>query len=280
LSALSIELGKLFNSHSLAVSRATLVNIVDDVAQIFGPAYARLIKLMRQQKVLHLDETGWRVNGEPHWLWIFVNDLVSLFVLSHSRGSKVPKALLGPDFEGTIVSDFFSAYSPLDVEKAKCWAHLLRDSHDLTKGQPPPDSERLAFHQQLHQLFLAMGLAIEQAEADPTAREDIYQEMRTNLQNFAEQAWTDTDCLRLAARILKHLDALVLWLRNPAVAPDNNAAERGLRPAVVTRKTSFGSRSKRGAQAFARLLSLIRTWEGQDLDFFDTANDILSDHLS
>jgi hypothetical protein len=271
------ELALYFN---LAVSRATLVNIVDDVAQIFGPAYARLIKLMRQQKVLHLDETSWRVNGEPHWLWIFVNDMVSLFVLSHSRGSKVPKALLGPDFEGVIVSDFFSAYSPLDVEKAKCWAHLLRDSHDLTKAQPPPDSERLAFHQQLHQLFLAMGLAIEQAEADPDAREDIYQEMRTSLQVFAKQVWTDADCLRLAARILKHLDALVLWLRNPAVAPDNNAAERGLRPAVVTRKTSFGSRSKRGAQAFARLLSLIRTWEGQDLDFFDTANDLLSDHLS
>lgn len=264
----------------LQVSRATLVNIVDEVAQIFGPAYARLIKLMRQQKVLHLDETSWRVDGQLHWLWIFVNDLVSLYVLSHSRGSKVPKALLGPDFEGVIVSDFFSAYSPLDVEKAKCWAHLLRDSHALTKGQPPPDSERLKFHHQLHQLFLDMGLALEQAEADPKTREEIYQEMRTKLQDFAKQDWTDADCLRLAARILKHLDALVLWLRNPAVAPDNNAAERALRPAVVTRKTSFGSRSKRGAQAFARLLSLIHTWEGQDLDFFDTAKDILFNHSS
>ncbi len=282
--ALGLSYGKIKKElaiyFDLQVSRATLVNIVDEVAQIFGPAYARLIKLMRQQKVLHLDETSWRVDGKLHWLWIFVNDLVSLYVLSHSRGSKVPKALLGPDFEGVVVSDFFSAYSPLDVEKAKCWAHLLRDSHALTKGQPPPASERLEFHHQLHQLFLDMGLALEQAEADPEAREEIYQEMRIKLQNFAKQDWTDAGCLRLAARILKHLDALVLWLRNPAVAPDNNAAERGLRPAVVTRKTSFGSRSKRGAQAFARLLSLIHTWEGQDLDFFDTAKDILSDHSS
>jgi transposase len=280
--ALGLSYGKIKKElaiyFDLQVSRATLVNIVAEVAQLFGPAYARLIKLMRQQKALHIDETSWRVNGQGHWLWIFINDLVALYVLSHSRGSKVPKALLGSEFEGVVISDFFSAYSPLEVEKAKCWAHLLRDSHALTKGQPPPDSERLQFHQHLHQLFLDMALAIEQAQADPDEREVVYQDMRTNLQNFAQQDWSDADCQRLAARILKHLDELVLWLRNPAVSPDNNAAERGLRPAVVTRKTSFGSRSKRGAQAFARLLSLIRTWEGQELDFFDTAKDILSGH--
>lgn len=78
-------------------------------------------------------------------------------------------------------------------------------------------------------------------------------------------------CRQLAARIERYLEDLLVWLVNPAVAPDNNAAERALRPAVVTRKTSFGSRSKQGAQAFARLRSLIQTWERQGLDFFDTA---------
>jgi hypothetical protein len=32
----------------------------------------------------------------------------------------VPKAVLGNGFAGTIISDFFSAYSPLPVTKAKC----------------------------------------------------------------------------------------------------------------------------------------------------------------
>jgi hypothetical protein len=44
-----------------------------------------------------------------------------------------------------------------------------------------------------------------------------------------------------------------------------------LRPSVVTRKTSFGSHSPTGAQAIARLLSLIETWERQGKDFFETA---------
>lgn len=255
----------------LHVSPGQLANIVEEVAQLFGPAYARLIRLLREQAALHVDETSWRVNGKNHWLWVFVNDVVALYVISHSRGSKVPKALLGADFDGVVISDFYSAYSPLDMEKAKCWAHLLRDSHDLTKGKPPPDSERVRFHRKLHDLFIEMGLALEEAAADEEQREQIYQEMRSKLHDFAVAPWEDADCQRLADRIIKYLDDLVLWLRDPAVSPDNNMAERSLRPAVVTRKTSFGSRSRQGALAFARLLSLIQTWERQDKDFFTTA---------
>ena len=92
--------------------------------------------------------------------------------------------MLGPDFDGVVISDFFSAYAPLDVEKAKCWAHLLRDSHDYAKGQDAA-SERSRFHRRLHALYLEMGLALEQVQADPTGRARVYAEMRTKLWRFA-----------------------------------------------------------------------------------------------
>lgn len=278
--ALGLSYGKIRRELStyfgLSVSRRTLQAMVSEVARLFGPAYKQLIQLMRHQAAVHVDETGWRVNGHNHWLWIFVNDVVSLYVLSRSRGSKVPKALLGDQFEGVVISDFFSAYGPLDYHKAKCWAHLLRDSHALTKGQPPPEGERVRFHHDLHALFLEMGLALEQAAMDEAARQQLYQQMRTKLFALAHQAWQDPDCQRLARRIDKHLEELLVWLRDPAVAPDNNAAERELRPAVITRKTSFGSRSRPGAHAFAVLLSLIRTWERQGDDFFTLGQGILT----
>jgi hypothetical protein len=278
--ALGLSYGKirreLTTYFGVSVSRGTLVAMVAEVARRFGPAYKRLIELMRHQAVLHVDETGWRVDGHNHWLWIFVNEVVTLYVLSRSRGSKVPKALLGDGFEGVIISDFFSAYGPLDYQKAKCWAHLLRDSHALTKAQPPPDSEPIRFHHQLHTLFLEMSRALEQVASDETAREQRYRQIRPKLLALAQQPWQDPDCRRLARRIEKHLDELLVWLRVPAVAPDNNAAERELRPAVITRKTSFGSRSRPGAHAFAVLLSLIRTWERQGDDFLSLALDILT----
>lgn len=258
----------------LTSSAGELPSMVAEIAALFGPAYARLLDLMRQQAAIHIDETSWRVEGVPHWLWVFVNDVVALYVVSRSRGSKVPQALLGPDFDGVAISDFFSAYSPLEVEKAKCWAHLLRDSHDYAKGQDA-DSERRRFHRTLHALFVEMGLALEQVQADPAGRERVHDQMRTRLWQFATEHWRSWQCQQLAERIKKYLDDLVVWLKNPAVDPTNNAAERALRGAVVTRKTSFGSRSKRGAQAFARLLSIIMTWERQGKDFLMTAHQTL-----
>jgi hypothetical protein len=263
----------------LSLSAGELPSMVAEVAALFGPAYARLLELMRQQAALHIDETSWRVEGVPHWLWVFVNDVVALYVVSRSRGSKVPQALLGPDFDGVAISDFFSAYSPLEVEKAKCWAHLLRDSHDNAKGQAT-ENERTRFHRTLHALFIEMGLALEQVMADEAGRMQVYDAMREKLWQFATQHWQSWQCQQLAARIQKYLDDLVVWLKNPAVAPTNNAAERALRGAVVTRKTSFGSRSKRGAQAFARLLSIIMTWERQGKDFLATAHQTLIDARS
>jgi hypothetical protein len=281
--ALGLSYGKIRHElqtyFGLRVSAGELPSMVAEIAVLFGPAYARLLTLMRQQAALHVDETSWRVDGVPHWLWVFVNDLVALYVVSRSRGSKVPQALLGPDFDGVVISDFFSAYSPLDVEKAKCWAHLLRDSHDNAKGQAA-DSERTRFHRELHTLYLEMGLALEQVQADPNGRERVYDEMRTKLWRFATERWRDWKCHQLADRIRKYLDDLVVWLIDPAVDPTNNMAEQALRGAVVTRKTSFGSRSKRGAQAFARMLSIIMTWERQGKDFFTTAHQALVDACS
>lgn len=261
----------------LRVSKSTLSNLVSEVSDLFGPAYKRLLDLLRKQAAVHIDETGWRIHGDNHWLWVFISDVVTLYVVSHSRGSKVPKAMLGAAFEGSVISDFYSAYSPLEYQKAKCWAHLLRDAHGLVEGKPPPDPERLKFKEELHALFLEMGLALEQVALQEDAREALSQEMRERLRTFASHPWSDADCLRLANRILKYLDELVLWLRDPNVEATNNTAERALRPAVVTRKTSFGSHSKKGAQDFARLLSLIRTWEQQGHDFFSFAPTLLAD---
>jgi transposase len=263
----------------LTISAGELPSMVAEIARLFGPAYARLLELMRQQAALHIDETSWRVDGVPHWLWVFVNDVVALYVVSRSRGSKVPQALLGSDFAGVAISDFFSAYSPLEVEKAKCWAHLLRDSHDYAKGQDV-ESERTRFHRSLHGLFVEMGLALEQVQADQAGRMQLYDAMREKLWQFATEQWRSWQCQQLAARIQKYIDDLLVWLKTPAVDPTNNAAERALRGAVVTRKTSFGSRSKRGAQSFARLLSIIMTWERQDKDFVSTAHQALVDARS
>ena len=66
-------------------------------------------------------------------------------------------------------------------------------------------------------------------------------------------------------RFLKQLFHFVVDLRVP---PDNNAAERGVRPLAVSRKISGGTRSPRGSETKGILASLFGTWRLQGLDPF------------
>ena len=51
---------------------------------------------------------------------------------------------------------------------------------------------------------------------------------------------------RLCRRMEKHIKELFVFVAEPEVPPDNNAAERSLRHLVVSRKVSGGTRSDRG----------------------------------
>ncbi len=51
-----------------------------------------------------------------------------------------------------LVSDFYAAYHHYDGPKQRCWAHLLRDIHDLRALYP--DDDRLAqWADAIHQLY-------------------------------------------------------------------------------------------------------------------------------
>jgi hypothetical protein len=52
---------------------------------------------------------------------------------------------------------------------------------------------------------------------------------------------------------------VLLFLHDPAIEPTNNRGERALRPAVIVRKLSHGSKNERGAEAFAGFTSVLQT---------------------
>ncbi len=67
------------------------------------------------------------------------------------------------------------------------------------------------------------------------------------------------DAQRLANRIQRHWTEWFTFLDAPEVKPDNNDAERALRPVVVHRKVSGGARSDWGAQLVAQMFSFLET---------------------
>jgi Transposase IS66 family len=80
----------------------------------------------------------------------------------------------------------------------------------------------------------------------------------------------------LAKNLLKLWPALWTFADVPDVEPTNNAAERGLRAAVIYRKLSLGSRSRGGERTIERLLSVDQTCRLQRRSLYGYLADALT----
>ena len=94
--------------------------------------------------------------------------------------------------------------------------------------------------------------------------------------NSPPQKGFPADAQRLANRIKRHWDEWFTFLSHPQVKPDNNDAERALRPIVVHRKVSGGARSDWGAKLVAQMFSFLETVRLQGGDAISALFDILS----
>ncbi len=88
--------------------------------------------------------------------------------------------------------------------------------------------------------------------------------------------YENVKCSRFVRNLLKRKKKwLFQFVVNQDVKPTNNRAERSLRPSVIYRKVSGGSRSDRGAEIYTKLYSIFYTSKLRGKNFIeDTPSDI------
>jgi transposase len=84
----------------------------------------------------------------------------------------------------------------------------------------------------------------------------------------APYAHTSSPLHTLCERVERFLPELFVFVAVPGVPAHNNLAERSVRPLVIARKISGGSRSPNGSQARMALFSLFGSWAAQGLNPF------------
>jgi transposase len=265
----------------LKVSAGGVSRQINRLGQWLEGQYHRLKLVLRAAGVVYADETSWRTDGRNGYLWTLTNDSHTLYHVDRSRAGRVLADLLGDGFgaEGrsTLVSDFYGVYDRIGGARAsrqKCNTHLLRELKETVGRRPELASH--AFFKRCKRLvkeMLELKRRREQLTAEAYAHQVGLAEKR--LEKLAALRWGDADADRLAARLSKHRKSLTTFLHKAEVEPTNNAAERALRPAVVMRKITGGSRSRRGARAWSILASVMRTAQQQGRDVLETLKTLL-----
>ena len=250
--------------HGLHVSKGAIVDAVHRTAQQGQAKVASILAQIRASPVVHADETGWGVRtdttatcglsapptratscggvgAKPWWTrrwailspecWSAISTLPTTIMMAPNNGA-------GPTCCGTSTT---------------CAPATLMTRH--WHSGPMPSTNFTA---------RAKACTHPQEASRRTAQLALERRLLALCQPFLLDASAQ---LGLGCRrIERHIKELFVFMAEPAVPSDNNAAERSLRHLVVSRKISGGTRSERGTDSKMTLASLFGTWRVQGLN--------------
>ncbi len=256
----------LHHLFDLRLSLGAITAASDRVAAAGQAEVTAIRDRIRGSPWVHADETGWRQNGVNGYASTFCTPTERYFV-RRGRTKDVVDEVLGADFAGVLCSDFYGAYHHYPGRKQRCWVHLLRDIHDLT-GAYPDDASLAGWATAVRAVYDAARAF---GDADPRARSAAQYQFQERLLAVCTPFAEDPAAVqaKLCRRIQRHSDELFAFVAHPDVPPDNNAAERSVRPLVTSRKISGGTRSDRGSATKLTLATLFGTWDARYLNPFD-----------
>ena len=288
------RLEKILARYGLDVSRGTLAAWMIRLGELIVP----LINLMEETQlaydILQMDETTVQVLKEPasssrkavgqetlraaqtkSRMWVRrggpPDKPVILFNYEPTRSGAVAWRLT-EDFTGYLQSDGYSGYDAVakreGIVHIGCLAHARRKFDEALKAQKKAGrgglaAEGLALIQKIYakeKIARKAGMA---AQARKTLRDDKARPVWNELRQWLDRSIGQVPPQTLTGKALTYLDnqwpQLIRVLDDGRLEVDNNLCENAIRPFVLGRKAWLFSDTPAGAEASARLYSLIET---------------------
>ena len=277
--------------YQVHLSVGEITGILHSVANRGRTIVERILEEIRRGLFVHADETGWREDGINGYLWSFSNPSARYFYRDQSRGGKIARGILLGQWEqedgtirqeecdpftGVLICDFYSGYTWYDGPIQRCWDHFCRELKDL-KEKNAEDPSVAPWVDSVFRIYERAKAAAacgypEQKRRD--CRRFFEGALRTiakpYLKNEAAPQHT------LAERIERFQSELFVFVQFPGVPSGNNPAERALRPTVIARKISGGTRSAKGSRTMSTLRTLFGTWALNGLDTLQACISLLT----
>lgn len=266
----------LQDGFGLHVNRSTVCRAVARVARRGEATWHALRDAARRSLVNAIDETGWNVAAQLHWLWVVVSEQVTFCDILPGRGFAQAASLVGAEYDGWLTHDGWAVYYKfLKASHQSCLAHLIRRCRDLTAVATPAAAR---FPRRVKAL-LEVGLALrDRYHNKAISLHGLWTatgRLEVKLDRLLARTYRDAANRRLAKHLRHERPYLFTFLYCPGLDATNNAAERAIRALVGARKNWGGNRTPNGARAQAVLTSLLQTAKQQGKNPFDVVVELL-----
>lgn len=249
---------------NIEITSGTVQDVTRRVSDKLTPKYEQLKKELVEAPALHADETGAKLNGKKHWLWVFMNRITVIFLLRPKREQKVIEKMLGNKaYKGILTCDGYKGYTNLVEKIQRCWAHLLREAKFLAQKH---EGQAKILYNSLCELFKKIKMVTTATAREK--RERIFAKCIKQMQLFIGIAKGYKELRKFATTMENGLQQWFTCVLNPEIEPTNNAAERELREFVVQRKIFGSFRSNKGLKIAETILSMLATWRKRNLNTY------------
>ena len=251
----------------ITMSEGTIQRAVGVFCDKIGVSLDEIYRRLTESRVVHLDETGFRVDGMLAWLHTVCTKHLSYYTVHVSRGDDaIMDAGVLPNCSGFAVHDGLPQYMRYEMVE-----HTLCNAHHLRELQLFVDEYDADWALELQWVLRKMKAA---SEASDTSAETVRQlETRYDfwvakgLKAFPIQPRPPNfkgrheqhPATNLLLRLRDNRAAVLAFLHHEQVPFDNNLAEPDLRMMKVKQKISGGFRTWHGAECFAAVRSYLMT---------------------
>lgn len=283
---------KMFLRFGLEISRQDMANWTIAVSHKLEGLIDLLKAELLSASVMHCDETYFQVMDEEErsnttksYMWVMTggapNHPVVLYRYHATREADFISRFLAT-YKGFLQTDGYAGYNAIGekegITHVACWAHARRRFVDafeasMRKGSAA-DAIRMIgmlYHheKELRQKYFGDGRRGDADEFAAKRRElvlPILGELKTYLDSKTLEVLPKSALGTAISYTLDLWPRLVRYLDCPQLTPDNNEAERAIRPFTVGRKNWVLSGGPRGAAASAAIYSLIETFKLNGLE--------------
>ena len=133
-SMLSVHRG-LQDIFNLNVDDAYMYGFRSKLAKYYKALSGEILATVLKANVVHVDETPVKLRKTTGYVWVVSSATEVCYIFRDTREGSFLQELLG-EFEGVLVSDFFTAYDSLKCPQQKCLIHLMRDINDDLRKDP------------------------------------------------------------------------------------------------------------------------------------------------
>jgi transposase len=276
---------RVFARYDLEISRQDMANWAIAVSKKLESLISLLKAELLKSPYLHCDETYFQVMDEPgrentskSYMWVTTggtgNHRIVLFQYSRTRAAAFINDFLAK-YQGYLQTDGYDGYKAIGEKEGiihvGCWAHARRRFVEALKISQGEGSavQMVALIGQLYDVEreLRMRYFGEGREGDPVAfvhtRSEAVVPILAKIEDYlttkAIEVPPQTALGKAIAYTREMWPRLVRYHECLYLTPDNNEAERAIRPFAIGRKNWVISGGPRGAYASADLYSIIET---------------------